>query len=158
MRLISRMGASALAKARNSASRMSHSSSGLISARTVLLSLLLTVKSSTPSSVLRMPQTVSSSARISSLSVVVPANRVVRFSGVSLATSFPLEMIMIESHTACTSLRIWLDKTSVCSLPSSRISSRISMICAGSRPTVGSSRMITSGFPSSACAIPTRCL
>ena len=41
---------------------------------------------------------------------------------------------------------------------SSLISARISMICMGSRPTVGSSRTMTLGLPSSACAIPTRCL
>ena len=38
------------------------------------------------------------------------------------------------------------------------IRSRISMICFGSRPTVGSSRMITSGYPINAWARPVLCL
>ena len=38
------------------------------------------------------------------------------------------------------------------------ISSRVSMICFGSRPAVGSSRISTSGLWMSACARPTRCL
>ena len=41
-------------------------------------------------------------------------------------------------------------------LPRSRMRERISIICAGSRPTVGSSRMMIFGVPSSAAAIPTR--
>ena len=46
----------------------------------------------------------------------------------------------------------------VWALPSSRMSLRISITCAGSRPTVGSSRMMIFGLPSRACAMPTRCL
>lgn len=48
-------------------------------------------------------------------------------------------------------------RVTVCVLPSSLMKSRISMIWIGSRPTVGSSRMMTCGFPKSACAMPTRC-
>ena len=42
-------------------------------------------------------------------------------------------------------------------LPKSQRRSRVSMICFGSRPAVGSSRMSTSGSWMSACARPTRC-
>ena len=56
-----------------------------------------------------------------------------------------------------TSDRMWELRMTVCFLPRPRIISRISMICLGSRPTVGSSRMITWGFPKMAWAMPTRC-
>ena len=94
----------------------------------------------------------------SSSTEAAPANSRSRFSGVSHAASRPFEIISIVPHTACTSERMWLDSTTVCVFPNSFISSRISTICFGSSPAVGSSRMIISGLPSMACAMPSHCL
>ena len=47
---------------------------------------------------------------------------------------------------------MWLDKSTVCSPRRSRMSLRISTICTGSRPEVGSSRMSSAGLCTSACA------
>ena len=66
---------------------------------------------------------------------------------------------MITLEQACwTSGRIWLEKITVCSLRRLRISSRISTVCFGSRPAVGSSKTRISGAPHRAWAIPARCL
>ena len=68
----------------------------------------------------------------------------------------PLGQALAETaHTALTSERIWELRITVCFCFRPLIRSRISMICFGSSPTVGSSRMITSGYPRIACARPT---
>ena len=54
-------------------------------------------------------------------------------------------MICTRSQTASTSGRMCVERITLCAPPSSRISARISRIWFGSRPTVGSSRMTTSG-------------
>ena len=54
--------------------------------------------------------------------------------------------------TQITKMKPWTMLT-----PSSRISCRVSIICFGSRPAVGSSRISTSGLCRIACARPTRC-
>ena len=84
------------------------------------------------------------------------SSRYRNLSGVSLATSFPWEMIIICPHTARTSESMWLLSMTVRCSPSSCIKSRISIICLGSSPTVGSSSITASGEPSSAWAMPTR--
>ena len=101
---------------------------------------------------------VASSAGASAVSstVVEPAKSRSRFSGVSQATRRPLEMMSIVWHTAWNSERMWLLSMTVCSRPRSFMRSRISIICLGSRPTVGSSRMTIFGSPSRAWAMPTR--
>jgi hypothetical protein len=58
--------------------------------------------------------------------------------------------------TRSISLRMWEVTRIAWRAASARISSRSSMICRGSRPLVGSSRISTSGSLSSACAIITR--
>ena len=88
--------------------------------------------------------------------VPLAARRPASSSGVPCAMSLPCAMMSTRSQMACTSLRIWLDRMTVCVLPRSWMRARISIICAGSRPTVGSSRMMTLGAPSSAAAMPTR--
>src|SRR5579859_1145125 len=85
-----------------------------------------------------------------------PLRRRSRFSGVSSATTRPLEMMTIREQVAATSGRMWVLKMTVCSPPNDLIRWRTSMICFGSRPLVGSSRMSTGGSPSSAWASPTR--
>ena len=82
----------------------------------------------------------------------------VRFSGVSLAIIFPLLIMIISSQTALISCIIWELKNTVCSFAKSFISSRISIIWLGSRPTVGSSSISISGLPAIAPARPTLCL
>ena len=84
------------------------------------------------------------------------SRRFSRASGRSKAASLPLAMMSTWSQMVCTSERMWELKITVCCLPSSRISSRNSMIWMGSRPTVGSSRMMALGLPSRAWAMPTR--
>src|SRR3954471_1552254 len=76
---------------------------------------------------------------------------------VSFATTLPCEMIRTRWQVATTSGRMWVERMMVCLPASDLISSRTSMIWAGSSPTVGSSRISTSGSLSSACANPTRC-
>ena len=53
--------------------------------------------------------------------------------------------------------RMWLESRIVCSPRRPRMVARISTICTGSRPLVGSSRMSSFGLCTSACATPTRC-
>ena len=81
----------------------------------------------------------------------------VRLSGVSTATTRPLLMMTTRWQVWLTSGRMCVLRMTVWSPPSSLISCRVSMICFGSRPAVGSSRISTSGLCSSACARPTRC-
>src|SRR6266446_6511227 len=76
---------------------------------------------------------------------------------VSSATTLPCEMISTRWQVATTSGRMWVERMMVCLPASDLISSRTSMIWAGSSPTVGSSRISTSGSLSSAWASPTRC-
>ena len=59
-------------------------------------------------------------------------------------------------QTMETSGRMCVESTTVWSPPRPRISSRVSMICLGSSPAVGSSRMRTSGLLRMAWARPTR--
>jgi len=73
-----------------------------------------------------------------------------------LATMAPLLMMITASHTIETSGRIWVDRITVCWPASDLMSDRISVICLGSRPIVGSSRIRTSGSLTIACARPTR--
>ena len=88
---------------------------------------------------------------------VVPASFSSSSAGEPLAMSLPWLMMSTWSQTSCTSERMWELRMTVWSPDRLRIRSRISMICLGSRPTVGSSRMMTSGKPSRAWARPTRC-
>ena len=79
-----------------------------------------------------------------------------RLSGVPSATIRPRSMITTRSQSSSTSGRMWVESSRVCWRPSSRISSRIEMICRGSRPTVGSSSTSTRGLCRMAVASPTR--
>ena len=65
-------------------------------------------------------------------------------------------MITTPSQTIETSGRMWVDRITVWAPARDLMSWRISTICLGSRPIVGSSRMSTSGSPMSAWASPTR--
>ncbi len=65
-----------------------------------------------------------------------------RSSGVSHTTNRPLRMMRTRSHTARISERIWELRITVWSFARCRMRSRISTTCLGSRPTVGSSRMM----------------
>ena len=98
-------------------------------------------------------------ASVSAVMVISPgaASRSSSFSGVSKATSFPWAMMRILLHMVCTSERMWELISTVRLLPREAISDRISRICRGSSPTVGSSRITISGVPSRAWAMPTRC-
>src|SRR6266853_413197 len=73
------------------------------------------------------------------------------------ATMRPWLMMTMPSHTIDTSGRMCVERITVCWPASERISARISAICRGSSPMVGSSRISTSGSPSRAWASPTRC-
>ena len=77
--------------------------------------------------------------------------------GVSTATTRPLLMMTTRWQVCETSGRMCVLRTIVCEPPRSRMSWRVSMICFGSRPAVGSSRISTSGLWMMACASPTRC-
>src|SRR5262249_49695956 len=68
----------------------------------------------------------------------------------------PLSSSATRSAVFSTSLRICELMSTVWRPASERISSRISMICLGSRPLVGSSRMRISGSWISACASAVR--
>ena len=70
---------------------------------------------------------------------------------------WPLLMMTTRWQVCETSGRMCVLRMIVWSPASSLISSRVSMICFGSRPAVGSSRISTSGLWMSACARPTRC-
>src|SRR5699024_5827355 len=59
----------------------------------------------------------------------------VRLARSPLAASCPWDRISTRVQTACTSLRMWLDRITVWLLPSCRIRRRISITWAGSRPT-----------------------
>ena len=85
-----------------------------------------------------------------------PRSRAVRFAGVSTATTRPLLMMTTRSQVCDTSGRMCVLRTIVCVPASSLMSWRVSMICFGSSPAVGSSRMSTSGLCRIACARPTR--
>ena len=61
-----------------------------------------------------------------------------------------------RSQVASTSDRMWVESKTVLFCASRLMSSRISTICAGSRPVVGSSRIRTSGSWMIAWASPTR--
>src|SRR5215510_1166549 len=73
------------------------------------------------------------------------------------ATTEPLLMMMTPLHTIETSGRMCVDKITVCCPARDLMRDRISVICLGSSPIVGSSRTRTSGSLTSACARPTRC-
>ena len=109
------------------------------------------------------PSTLAAAARICSLvpsavAAIMPraASWAASSSGVPWAATLPCAIISTRSQIVCTSLRIWLERMTVWVSPRSWMRLRISIIWAGSRPTVGSSRMITLGLPSSAAAMPTR--
>jgi len=81
-----------------------------------------------------------------------------RFCGVSIATIFPLFIIITLLHIWLTSDNICELRITVCVFPSFFINSLISVICFGSNPTVGSSKINILGFPTKAPAILTLCL
>ena len=66
-------------------------------------------------------------------------------------------MMITRSQIASTSDRICDEKRMVLFRASDLIKARISTICVGSKPTVGSSRMRKGGLCKIACAKPTRC-
>ncbi len=68
----------------------------------------------------------------------------------------PLLMMITPSHTMETSGRMCVDRITVCWPASDLMRDRISAICLGSSPIVGSSRMSTSGSLTMAWASPTR--
>ena len=70
----------------------------------------------------------------------------------------PWDMMATRSQTCCTSLSWCEDSSTVTPLaPSRTMSSRTSLMPAASRPLPGSSRISSSGFFSSAAAMPSRC-
>ena len=71
------------------------------------------------------------------------------------ATTCPWLITTILSQIAETSERICEEKITVCFFPKPLIKLLNSLICEGSRPTVGSSRISTGGLPSNAWASPT---
>src|ERR1035437_6416214 len=97
-----------------------------------------------------------SAASTSSATASDPRRRLVRLVTVSMATSLPRSMMMTCSQECSTSERMWVLRMMVCSPASDLSSSRISMICLGSRPEVGSSRIRTGGLWMMAWARPTR--
>ena len=90
--------------------------------------------------------------------VWLPWMRSVSASGVSIATTLPLLMMTTRSQVCETSGRMCVLRMIVCEPASPLMRSRVSMICFGSRPAVGSSRIRTSGLCRIAWASPTRCL
>ena len=105
----------------------------------------------------RIQETYSSGAAFAVSSREPPAESFSsRSSGVSHTTNRPLRMMRTRSHTARISERIWELRITVWSFARCRMRSRISTTCLGSRPTVGSSRMIILGKPRMAWARPTR--
>ena len=64
----------------------------------------------------------------------------------SVATSLPLLMMSTCSQVCSTSGRMWVLRMMVWSPARLLIRSRVSLICLGSRPAVGSSRISTSGL------------
>ena len=97
-----------------------------------------------------------SAPRASTRRAPAPCSRRVRFSGVSSATTRPLLMMTTRPQVIETSGRMWVERMTVWLPAKERMSSRVSMICFGSRPAVGSSRMSTSGLWRIAWARPTR--
>src|SRR5215468_8688652 len=85
-----------------------------------------------------------------------PRARACRLRTESVATSFPLLMMITCSQVCSTSGRMCVLRMMVCSPARSLIKSRVSLICLGSSPAVGSSRMRTSGLWMMAWASPTR--
>ena len=73
------------------------------------------------------------------------------------ATISPRWITSSRSQVWLISERMWLESSTVCSPFSARIVARISTICTGSRPLVGSSRISSLGLCTSAWATPTRC-
>ena len=76
---------------------------------------------------------------------------------VSSAAILPSLMISTRLQVMVTSARMWVERITVCSPAKLLMSCRISRICDGSSPTVGSSRINTSGSCRMAWASPTRC-
>ena len=96
----------------------------------------------------------SASASVARTSMPVPASSSSREPS---ATILPLPMISSWSATASTSISRWLESRTVPPRSAkSRSSPRIQRMPSGSRPLAGSSRISTSGSPSSACASPSR--
>ena len=112
----------------------------------------------TPLTFCSVPITSSAGPSHCTTTVAAPCIREVRLSGESTATTLPLLMMTTRWQVCATSGRMWVLSTMVCVPASSRISCRVSMICLGSRPAVGSSSTRTSGLWMMACARPTRCL
>ena len=100
----------------------------------------------------------STSARGAAMAVFKAGGSIARASssGVPSATRRPLLMIKMRLHVASISCRICEESRTVWLSPRFLIRLRISIICFGSKPTVGSSRIKTGGSPKSACARPTR--
>ena len=76
--------------------------------------------------------------------------------GVPSLTTRPRSMMMARSHTASTSSRMCVETMIALVSPIARISSRTRCFWLGSRPSVGSSRISTSGSCRIAWARPTR--
>ena len=151
-------GRSERAKARNTASRRSAPSSASRRKEHTPSSLAARdVRPVRPGSGASRSRTCSWGAAADTSRAGVGARERSSSSGVPAATFFPWWMMSRWSHTSCTSERMWELKITVCCRARSRIRVRISMICWGSRPTVGSSRISTLGKPSRAWARPTRC-
>ena len=72
------------------------------------------------------------------------------------ATIEPLLMMTTPPQTIETSGRMCVERITVCRPAKDLMSARISVICFGSSPMVGSSRISTSGSLMIACARPTR--
>src|SRR5215467_13727361 len=70
----------------------------------------------------------------------------------------PLLIMTTRSQVISTSGKICVERMIVCCPARFLIRPRTSLIWLGSSPTVGSSRIITSGLWTMACAMPTRCL
>ena len=96
-------------------------------------------------------------ATSTSMVAVPPPSFVASSCSAPCATISPRWMTSRRSQVWLISERMWLESSTVWSPRSVRMSSRISTICTGSRPLVGSSRMSSFGLWTSACATPTRC-
>ena len=88
---------------------------------------------------------------------LLPCISFCKFSGVSAARIFPSYMISIRLHIISASGRMCVEIRTVCFAARLLINCRTERIWFGSRPMVGSSRMIKSGSCTSASARPTRC-
>ncbi len=76
--------------------------------------------------------------------------------GFPSATSFPRSITSTRPQLASTSERMWVESSTVCSPPRLLMSERTSRIWFGSMPAVGSSRISSRGFATSASASPVR--